>query len=99
MPTAFEAIKEPTRRQILLLLGERERSVNEIAEELKAGQTMVSNHLRVLRDAGLVQRRVDGPRRMYSVDPEGLAEVIEFLEQFWGKRLKSLRQAVEEQHA
>ena len=74
MTTAvFEIIAEPSRRHVLDLLRERERTVGELVEALDMSQTAVSKHLRVLRDARLVEARVDAQRRIYTLRPEPLA--------------------------
>ena len=91
--TAFDVLAEPTRRQILDLLRERERSVNELVGRLPMSQPGVSKHLRVLRDAGLVDVRVDAQRRWYQLRAEPLAELDEWLEPYrrlWSGRLDAL---------
>ncbi|MGH3274548.1 MAG: ArsR/SmtB family transcription factor [Streptosporangiaceae bacterium] len=93
---AFHALAEPHRRGILRLLrDQRPRSVNEIAERFDITQQAVSQHLKVLRDAGLVTVRPQGQRRMYVVRPAGLAELRDFLAEFWPESLERLKQAVE----
>lgn len=82
MPSAFEVIVEPNRRAILSLLATSERSVGDIQKALHMPQTTVSKHLRVLRDAGLVQAKVDAQRRVYRVEPEPLKEVESWLAPF-----------------
>ncbi|HMH90775.1 MAG TPA: metalloregulator ArsR/SmtB family transcription factor, partial [Streptosporangiaceae bacterium] len=71
--SAFQALAEPRRRDILRLVRDRPRSVNEIAEQFDVTQQAISQHLKVLREAGLVAVRPDGQRRLYMVRPEGLA--------------------------
>jgi DNA-binding transcriptional ArsR family regulator len=86
-------LAEPSRRQILDLLRVRERTVNELVEQLRLSQPGVSKHLRVLREAGLVDVRVDAQRRWYQLRPEPLAELDEWLEpyrRFWSGRLDAL---------
>jgi DNA-binding transcriptional ArsR family regulator len=95
----FDVIAEPTRRRILELLGERERPVTELVELLSLSQPGVSKHLRVLRDAGLVQVRQDGQRRWYQLDATPLAEVDAWLtpfRRFWSERLEALEKHLEE---
>ena len=92
---AFRALAEPHRRGILRLLRGQPRSVNEIAEQFDITQQAVSQHLKVLRDAGLVAVRPQGQRRMYIVRPEGLAGLRDFLAEFWPDSLERLKQAVE----
>jgi DNA-binding transcriptional ArsR family regulator len=91
----FELLAEPTRRRILDLLREGERPVGELVERLSMSQPAVSKHLRVLRDSGLVDVRVDAQRRMYRLRPEPLREVDAWIEpyrQLWTDRLDRLDQ-------
>ena len=91
--SAFVAVAEPTRRQILELLRERERPVGELVRHLKISQPGVSKHLRVLRDAGLVRVRPEGRRRLYGLRAEPLAELDAWLSpyrKFWRGRLAAL---------
>jgi DNA-binding transcriptional ArsR family regulator len=93
--TPFEALAEPRRRRILDLLRDRERSVGEIVGEVGISQPGVSKHLRVLREAGLVDVRVDAQRRLYALRGDPLAEVAAWLEpyrSFWAGRLDALEQ-------
>lgn len=93
MATAFEVLAEPTRREILDLVRERERSVGELVQRIRISQPGVSKHLRVLRDAGLVEVRVDAQRRLYRVRPEPLAEIDAWLRPYrrlWAERLDAL---------
>ena len=93
MTTAFGVLAEPTRRRILDDLRDRERSVGELVDRLQVSQPGVSKHLRVLRDAGLVDVRQDAQRRLYRVRPEPLSEIAEWLEpyrQLWSDRLDAL---------
>ena len=86
-------LAEPSRRQILDLLRVRERTVNELVEQLRLSQPGVSKHLRVLRDAGLVDVRVDAQRRWYQLRAEPLAEVDAWLQPYrrmWSKSLDRL---------
>jgi DNA-binding transcriptional ArsR family regulator len=95
MTTTFEVLAEPTRRRILDLLRERERSVGELVSRLTISQPGVSKHLRVLREAGLVEVRTDAQRRWYGLRPEPLSEVDAWLEpyrRFWAQRLDALEQ-------
>jgi DNA-binding transcriptional ArsR family regulator len=90
---AFEVLAEPSRRQILDILRDEERSVNELVERLPLSQPGVSRHLRVLREAGLVSVRQDAQRRMYAVRPEPLAEIEAWLAPYrslWAGRLDAL---------
>jgi DNA-binding transcriptional ArsR family regulator len=91
--SAFEVLAEPSRRRILDLLREEERPVGDLVRLLAASQPAVSKHLRVLRDAGLVDVRVDAQRRLYRVRPEPLRVVDEWLEPYrllWASRLDDL---------
>jgi DNA-binding transcriptional ArsR family regulator len=82
METMFAVIAEPNRRAILSLLAASERTVGEIEDELSMPQPSVSKHLRVLREAGIVESRVDAQRRVYRILPEPLKEVDDWLAQF-----------------
>jgi DNA-binding transcriptional ArsR family regulator len=92
---AFRAIGEPHRRDILRLLRDGPRPVNEIAERFDITQQAVSQHLKVLRDAGLVAVSARGQQRLYAVRVEGLAGLRDFLSEFWPDSLARLKQAVE----
>ncbi len=100
MATMFEILAEPTRRQILDLLREHERSVGELVTALALSQPGVSKHLRVLREAGLVVVRSDAQRRWYNLNPAPLAEVVAWLEpyrQLWAGRLDTLERHLDAQ--
>jgi DNA-binding transcriptional ArsR family regulator len=89
----FSVLAEPHRRRILELLVDRERPVTELVAELSASQPAVSKHLRVLREAGLVDVRIDAQRRIYSVRPEPLQALDQWLEPYrrlWASRLDAL---------
>jgi len=91
--TVFSVLAEPHRRQILDLLADTERPAGELVEELELSQPAVSKHLRILREAGLVQARADGQRRLYSVRPEPLRAIDAWLEPYrhmWTSRLDDL---------
>jgi DNA-binding transcriptional ArsR family regulator len=92
---ALQAIAHPRRRQMLGLVWDRERPAGEIAEAVGMSRPATSQHLRVLRDAGLVEARVDGNRRLYRARADRLAELREALEAFWGGRLEELRASAE----
>jgi DNA-binding transcriptional ArsR family regulator len=92
---AFQALAEPRRRDILRLVRDRPRSVNEIADHFDVTQQAISQHLKVLRDAGLVAVRPHGQRRLYVVRPEGLDALRDFLAEFWPGQLERLKHAVE----
>lgn len=92
---ALTALAEPNRRAILRLVRDEPRSVNEIAAHFEITQQAVSQHLQVLREAGLVAVRPVGQRRLYGVRIEGLESVREFLAQLWPESLEDLKRAVE----
>ena len=92
---AFHAIAEPRRRAMLRLVRDRALSVNEIAEHFDISQQAVSQHLKVLRDAGLVEMRPDAQRRLYVVRPDGMESVERFLAELWPAGLERLKRAVE----
>ena len=89
MHDALQAIAGPRRREILRLVRDRELSVGEIAEHFEVTRPAISQHLRVLKDAGLVSDRPQGTRRMYRALPEGLAEVRAYLEGVWDRGRES----------
>lgn len=98
MGTTLQVIAEPRRQAILDLLREGELPVGELVNRLGMSQPLVSKHLRVLKDAGLVQARVDAQRRLYRVRPEPLAEVDEWLAPYralWTTSLDRLEQHLE----
>lgn len=100
MAATFEVLAEPTRRRILDLLRDRERPVGELVEHLALSQPGVSKHLRVLREAGLVEVRHEAQRRLYGLRVEPLVEVDEWLEpyrRFWASRLDALERHLDEQ--
>ncbi len=80
---------------MLMLVRDEPRSVNEIAAQFDISQQAVSQHLRVLKDAGLVAVHPDGSRRLYAIRPEGLAGVEEFLSEFWPESLGRLKSTIE----
>jgi DNA-binding transcriptional ArsR family regulator len=94
---AFEAIAQPKRRKIIRLLAAGELTAGEIASQFDVTQPAISQHLKVLREAGLVVERRDGTRRLFSVRPEGLAELDAFLTEVLPSRLELLKQAAEEE--
>ena len=92
----LKALAEPRRQQILRLVRAAPRSVGEIAEGVDVTQQAVSQHLQVLKDAGLVAVRRDGTRRLYVIRPEGLESLDQFLAELWPAGLRRLKTAVEE---
>ena len=91
MEAALKAIAAPHRRQILSLVRDGELSAGEIATHFEVTRPAVSQHLTVLKEAGLVDERRNGTRRLYRARPEGLVPIREFLEGFWDERLEALK--------
>jgi len=92
--TLFDVLADPSRRRVLDLLRDDDRTVTELVDALDMSQPAVSKHLRVLRDAGLVEARVDAQRRIYTLCPEPLADVDAWLapyRKFWRGKLASLQ--------
>ena len=92
-------LAEPHRRQILDLLRDDERAVGDLVAEVGISQPSMSKHLRVLRDAGLVEVRTDAQRRMYRLRPEPLREIDEWLKPYrvaWSKRLDALERHLDD---
>jgi DNA-binding transcriptional ArsR family regulator len=92
------ALAEPRRREILRLVRDEELAAGEIASHFDVSRPAVSQHLSVLREAGLVAERRDGTRRLYRARPEGFAELREYLDGFWGFGLERMRRAAEAEH-
>lgn len=90
------ALGDPTRLAILERLADRPRAVVDLARELPVSRPAVSQHLRVLKDAGLVVDRAVGNRRIYRVDPDGLAALRDQLDRFWSQALAGYKTTVEE---
>jgi DNA-binding transcriptional ArsR family regulator len=95
METALRALSDPGRRRILTLVRDEEHSAGEIAAEFTVSWPAVSQHLRVLKEAGLVTERREGTRRLYRARPEGLDDVRAFLDEFWDNKLERLKREVE----
>ena len=95
MDVALKAIANPHRREILRLVGIGELSAGEIAERFDVSRPAVSQHLSVLKEAGLVDERRDGTRRLYRANPNGLVELRDYLDQFWAVRLDALKREAE----
>jgi DNA-binding transcriptional ArsR family regulator len=99
MTAALDVLSEPSRRRILDLLRTEERAVGDLVAALGASQPAVSKHLRVLREAGLVEARVDAQRRLYRVRPEPLQEIDAWLEPYrrlWESRLDDLERHLDQ---
>ena len=92
---ALTALADPTRRQVFEELRGGAKSVGAIAERLPVSRPAVSQHLKVLRDAGLVADRADGTRRVYYIDPHGLGPLRAWLVQFWDSALDAFREEAE----
>lgn len=97
MDAAARALAEPTRRAILELVRDDELTVGRIAEHFPVSRPAISQHLRVLQEADLVDVRDEGTRRYYRARPEGLAELRDWLEDFWTDHLKQLKREVEQE--
>jgi DNA-binding transcriptional ArsR family regulator len=94
---AFAAIADPTRRRVLERLSTRPMAVGEIAAGMPVSRPAVSQHLKVLKEAGLVSDRQDGQRRIYAIDPKGLGAMRAWLDQFWDSALEALKAEIERQ--
>jgi DNA-binding transcriptional ArsR family regulator len=92
---ALDALGDPTRRAIFERLGERPSAVVDLAERLPVSRPAVSQHLKILKEAGLVRDVQVGTRRIYNLDPDGLSGLREYLERFWGTALQSFKKRVE----
>ncbi len=94
---AIRAIAEPRRREILRLVWTSELAAGEIASHFDVTRPAISQHLRVLREAGLVSERRNGTKRLYRARPESIAELRAYLESYWDENLRLLKQAAEQQ--
>lgn len=95
MQAAIAALAEPRRRAILRLVRSRELSAGKIAEHFEVTRPAISQHLRVLKRAGLLRERRSGTRRLYRARPQGLAEVRSYLERFWDEQLDLIKASAE----
>ena len=95
MGSTWKALADDSRRQVLVILKDGEKTPTEMASHFSVTVPALSTHLRVLRDAGLVSERKDGQRKFYSVNRDGMAEMVEFFDAFWDDRLRSLKRFVE----
>ena len=95
MASAWKAVADDSRRQVLLILRDGEKTPSEIATHFEFTLAALSTHLRVLKDADLVRERKEGQRRFYSINKDGMSEMIEFFDLFWTDRLHSLKRYVE----
>jgi DNA-binding transcriptional ArsR family regulator len=94
---AVRAIAAPRRRHILTLVRDRELTAGEIASHFDVTRPAISQHLNVLKEAGLVNERRNGTRRLYRARPEGLVELRQFLDAFWDARLEALKREAEKE--
>jgi DNA-binding transcriptional ArsR family regulator len=97
--TTLRAIAEPRRREILALVRERELSAGDIARQFEITRPAISQHLAVLREAGLLTERRAGTRRLYRARPNGATELRAWLEEFWDDGLVRLQRAAEQEEA
>jgi DNA-binding transcriptional ArsR family regulator len=95
---ALAVLADPTRRQVFERLRDGPRPVNALAAGMPVSRPAVSQHLKVLKDAGLVEERSEGVRRIYSVRREGLADLREWLESFWGDALDAFKLEAEKSY-
>ncbi len=98
----FQTLADPTRRQIVEMLRRRERAVSEIVDEMAIDQSGVSRHLRILAEAGFVQVRPDGQKRLYSLRPEPFRELDTWVARYrdlWEKRLDNFARALDQRAA
>jgi DNA-binding transcriptional ArsR family regulator len=96
----FAALADPTRRRIVELLGSGERAAGVLGRDFEISAPAISQHLKALREAGLVRVRIDGQRRLYSLDPHGFAEIEAWFERmrgFWSGRLDALERELKEE--
>jgi|SRR5688572_20429656 DNA-binding transcriptional ArsR family regulator len=96
---ALDALGDPTRRRVFKRLRHGSRSVREIAQGMDVSRPAVSQHLKVLKDAGLVLVRAEGTRRLYEVDTVGVGAIRSWLEGFWDETLIAFKKAAEQQAA
>ena len=89
--SALVALADPTRRTVFERLGSGPKPVSEIARGLSVSRPAVSQHLKVLKEAGLVSDRTEGTRRIYTIDPKGLGALRAWLDQFWDEALENFR--------
>jgi len=94
---AFAALADPTRREVFQRLANGPRAVGELAEDLPVSRPAVSQHLKVLKEAGLVTDRAEGTRRVYQIDPHGLGQIRAWFDQFWDEALMAFAAEAERQ--
>jgi DNA-binding transcriptional ArsR family regulator len=98
-PDVFQVLGEPRRRELLRLIAEREQTAGEIAGHFDVTRQAVSQHLRILLEAGLIRERREGARRWYSARPEGLEDVRAYVDGMWPPALGRLKAAAEREHS
>src|SRR5258708_19983794 len=96
---AFAALADPTRREVFERLARGPQAVGDLARGLPVSRPAVSQHLKVLKEAGLVTDRPDGARRVYQIDPKGLGQIRAWLDQFWDVALAAFKAEVERPQA
>ncbi len=99
MTAYLDVLGDPTRRAIFEMLADGPRSVGDVAKELPVSRPAVSQHLRVLKDAGLVVDRAVGTRRLYQLDPRGIEALRAYFERFWSRALTSFKETLEKERA
>lgn len=97
MTTALDVLADPTRRSIFERLADGPQAVCDLAGHFPVSRPAVSQHLRVLKEAGLVTDRAEGRRRLYAVDPRGIEDMRAWLDRFWDRALAAFKDAVEEE--
>src|SRR3954468_14758248 len=97
MTNGMDALGDPTRRAIFERLPNGPKAVGEIADELPVSRPAVSQHLKVLKQAGLVVDRAQGTRRLYQLNPQGIQDLRAYFDQFWNQALASFKEAVEKE--
>jgi DNA-binding transcriptional ArsR family regulator len=97
MTNGMDALGDPTRRAIFERLADGPKAVGEIADELPVSRPAVSQHLKVLKDAGLVIDRRAGNRRIYQLDPDGIGDLRAYLDRFWNQALVAFKAIAEDQ--
>jgi len=98
MMNGLSALGDPTRQRIIEILAEGERSAGEISQQFDMSAPAISQHLKVLKEAGLVKVRIEGQRRVYEIHPDGFAELAAWLNrirQFWSSRLNALEETLQ----
>jgi DNA-binding transcriptional ArsR family regulator len=94
---ALDALGDPTRRAVFRRLRKGNRSVREIADRMDVSRPAVSQHLKVLKSAGLVLVRTEGARRLYGIDPNGIVALKDWLDDFWDSALAAFQRAAEQE--